>query len=464
MKVKMILGPPGTGKTTTLLSILEKELMHVDPQRIAYVSYTRKGAYEGRDRARKTMNLKIKDLPYFKTLHSIAYRQQEMSSGGMLEDNRHLIREFSERMGMKFTGYYTEDFSHNDDKYLFFDFLHRNNPKIASEYMMDMNVDLLRWVRRNYYRFKQSVGLPDYTDIIENYCKDNVPLPVDVAIIDEAQDLTTLQWTMIWIAFKNCSRVYIAGDDDQAIYEWSGADVDYFLHIKAEQNILSKSYRLPDSVHEYSEKIVSFIQERIPKEYSSNGNPGEVHRVLDFREVDIDNGEDWLFLSRNNWHLNEVEEWLRDKGRIFSRKDKSSINPSIMKAVQQHSKMYNEGCGRPKEPIQMVEFFCNESPTYEKPWYDELTKLRKETITYFRRVIGSKEKLDNTHIRLSTIHGIKGGECDNVVMILDVNRAVSVNMKYHHDSEMRCYYVGVTRARKRLFLVEGKGQYKFPIL
>ena len=46
-----ILGPPGTGKTTRLLALLEKELETVPPKRIAFVSFTRRGTYEGAQRA-----------------------------------------------------------------------------------------------------------------------------------------------------------------------------------------------------------------------------------------------------------------------------------------------------------------------------------------------------------------------------------------------------------------------------
>ena len=463
MKINMILGPPGTGKTTTLLNILESELMHVDPERIAYVSYTRKGAYEGRDRARDKMDLKITQLPYFRTLHSIAYRQQGITQGGMLEDNKDLIKKFSEKLGMKFSGYYTEDFTHNDDRYLFFDFLHRNNPKTAASYLFDLNVDLLKWVRNNYRRFKTTVNMPDYTDLIENFCKDNEPLPVDVAIIDEAQDLTTLQWQMIWIAFRNCKRVYIAGDDDQAIYEWSGADVEYFLGIKGEIDILSKSYRLPDMIHSYSDTITKYIEHRIPKEYTSNGDKGELHKILNFREVDINNNESWLFLSRNNWYLDDIEEWLKDKGEVFYRKEKLSLNPSVKKAILKHTLMCKpEYKGTPQDN-QMVTFYCKEHPKYDKPWYEEFTQLKPETIKYFRRVIGAKTDLGKVNIKISTIHGVKGGEADNVVLLLDVNKAVHKNMDSHNDAEMRCYYVGVTRARKRLYLVTPSTKYSYPL-
>lgn len=47
-------------------------------------------------------------------------------------------------------------------------------------------------------------------------------------MVDEAQDLTPLQWDMVVKIAKSVWRVYIAGDDDQAIYEWNGAEVEYF--------------------------------------------------------------------------------------------------------------------------------------------------------------------------------------------------------------------------------------------
>lgn len=459
----MIIGPPGTGKTTTLLSILEKELMTYDASRIAYVSYTRKGAYEGRDRARDTMKLKIKDLPFFRTLHSIAYRQAGMTPGGMVEDNRDKLKRFSELLGMKFRGYYTEDFTHNDDRYLFFDFLHRNNPKIAVDYLMDMDTYVLKWVRSNYRKFKNVSELKDYTDIIEDFVADNKPLPVDIAIIDEAQDLTTLQWNMIWIAFQNCKRVYIAGDDDQAIYEWAGADVDYFLRIKAEQRILKKSYRLPDKIHAYSELVAHHINTRIEKDFEPNGNEGEVHRIMNYKNVPVDNGESWLFLSRNNYFLKPVEQWLKDEGYVYSFKGKSSVSPSIYKAIHKHAAMSKEGAERTSGDRQMVSFFCGTTPTYEKPWYEEFTKLKPETLTYFRRLLENKTEIKDPRITISTIHGIKGGEADNVVLILDVTSAVYKNMQSNNDAEMRCYYVGITRARKRLYLVEPTTRFRFPI-
>ena len=70
----IVLGPPGTGKTTTLLNLLEDYLKKTNPNRIGYFAFTQKAANEARDRAMERFNLSEDDLPYFRTLHSLAFR------------------------------------------------------------------------------------------------------------------------------------------------------------------------------------------------------------------------------------------------------------------------------------------------------------------------------------------------------------------------------------------------------
>ena len=71
----IVLGPPGTGKTTTLLNLVDKYLKKTDPNRIGYFAFTQKAAHEARDRAIDKFNLTEDDLPYFRTLHSLAFRR-----------------------------------------------------------------------------------------------------------------------------------------------------------------------------------------------------------------------------------------------------------------------------------------------------------------------------------------------------------------------------------------------------
>ena len=71
----IVLGPPGTGKTTTLLNKVDDYLKETDPDKVGYFAFTQKAAYEARDRAIKKFNLTEDDLPYFRTLHSLAFRK-----------------------------------------------------------------------------------------------------------------------------------------------------------------------------------------------------------------------------------------------------------------------------------------------------------------------------------------------------------------------------------------------------
>ena len=91
----------------------------------------------------------------------------------------------------------------------------------------------------------------------------------------------------------------------------------------------------------------------------------------------------------------------------------------------------------------------------KKEWYEVLnvTDSQRIYITSARRR-GEFILTRKPRIRLSTIHKSKGGEADNVALILDCPKIIKE--KGNEDSEHRIFYVGATRARKTLHIVEPK--------
>jgi len=99
----IILGPPGTGKTTTILNMIEMEMERgTSPDRIGYFAFTKKASREGRERTMQRFGLTENELPHFRTLHSLCYKMLGLSRHGVMNSTK--FREFNDIMGMRLTG------------------------------------------------------------------------------------------------------------------------------------------------------------------------------------------------------------------------------------------------------------------------------------------------------------------------------------------------------------------------
>ena len=81
----IVLGPPGTGKTHTLLNKVDDYLKETDPDKVGYFAFTKKAANEAKERAMNKFNLGEDDLPYFRTLHSLAFRRLGINKENVMQ-------------------------------------------------------------------------------------------------------------------------------------------------------------------------------------------------------------------------------------------------------------------------------------------------------------------------------------------------------------------------------------------
>ena len=83
-----IFGPPGTGKTTTLLNMVDNALAEgIAPQEIAFFAFTRKAANEAKERASARFDLNPKtDLYFFRTIHSLAFRLLNIKPENLMQE------------------------------------------------------------------------------------------------------------------------------------------------------------------------------------------------------------------------------------------------------------------------------------------------------------------------------------------------------------------------------------------
>lgn len=459
MQLTKIYGAPGCGKTTRLMDILCTELAQVPSERIAFVSFTRKGTYEGVRRAMDSFSLEEAQLPYFRTLHSIAFTSGEFTKYDMISKSDY--KEFSDAMGMRLTGFYTEEFFNSDDKYLFMHFLRRNNLKSYEDRSWDLNYRTLQDVASNFERYKKHNGVYDFTDIIERFIAIGEALPVEVAIIDEAQDLTTLQWKMCEIAFAKCKRIYVAGDDDQAIYEWAGADVEKFLHLSADKTeILNKSYRLPSEILLEAKRVSAMIKNRIEKNFDPVSQGGTVSTYNSVDEVKLTNNESWYFLARNNFFLSKIRTALCRQAVVFKDKSTLSYDPKEIAAIKLYENARKKASLSEQDETRL-KLYLRGSIDFSKLWY-EVLNFPLDRMAYYRDLIKNKTVLDTADkILVNTIHGVKGGEADHVVVMLDFTKAVKLSFEKNPDSELRCLYVAMTRSAKHLHLVHSQSATGF---
>lgn len=513
-----VLGAPGTGKTYTLVQEILVGLIArgLSPSDICFTSFTRAAANEAKARAIAALGGGDRDYEWFGTIHSLCGKLLDIDwSHRLLADNndvgRTLLRQFGEEQGIQF------DFQHTDwDEEADFGV---TNPKVEGNQLLswwahvrNRKVDLdtalatwkmpsslftparLRTLVEAYERFKNDMYRVDFTDVLIQADMRGVRPQTSVLILDEAQDLAPLEWSILDHWRDSAETVYLAGDDPQAIYAWKGAEARLFLDRIAEGSVrtLEQSYRLPRSGWAVSEWLLNRIEERYPKQFRSREEDGEVQeRTLS--RVPFEHNGSWFVLARNTYLLAAARNELEDRGLPYRSKrgfdpygaywmagraitklahnariDHDELRALLRRLVEgEHynaSLAYQLRTNRTANIPAMVERSQLEALGFTEQFTERLDSdpvpvrglaLSGRNRNYLARLQRADADVFDKEpaITLSTIHGVKGNEAEHVALLTDFSPASRETMDSDPDSEHRVFYVGATRARRNLYIV-----------
>ena len=463
-----------THNTRRLIEEVSKELETRRPEEIAFVTFTRKGAEEGLKRVCNKLRLDPEDLPYFRTLHSLTFHAMDYKASQMF--GRLDQRKFNKEYGYNVnrcevnTGKVTAT---KDSQYLDFYDLERSGALTSKQLVeSDIEIGYYRQLVQKYEEYKSSQCLVDFFDCLIKYVREGDSLPCRVLFVDECQDITALQWQVIDKAFSKAEKIMLAGDENQSIYSYSGARPDFLIKFAKQFPVehLSVSYRIPQSVYRLAKGIVDFIGEktnkpfnpRIENEEGSVVQLNNIERLGAFIDEPENNADKtaWYILARNNCFLDRAFKELEDNLIPYWTADGFFMGGEIMKRLTDYEGFKLEGY---KDEVKKEKFqrkFGIED--FSEPFTETnlFTEGRKWIYASYIEKYGLDKLKEmckwNPQILVSTIHHVKGGEADNVAIMLDTTRKTKGNVFNSIDEELRILYVGVTRAKKNLFLIDSQ--------
>lgn len=501
-KVKLVVGPPGTGKTTTLLDMCDLVMREgVYPQEIAFIAFTRKAANEAKHRAMEQFKLSSESLPWFRTLHSLAFQRLGIQCSQVLGLRDYIT--IAGGLGLHITTKgIAEDgtlqgFS-KGDRLFFTEMMARARIMHLKEYWeMYPNEDIywyeLERLAETLRAYKQAQGKIDFIDMIYKFIAEPSVPELDTLIVDEAQDLSTIQWQMVKVLAHHAKRVWIAGDDDQAIFRWAGADVETFQNFpRCELTVLPQSYRVPKAVIGVAESIISRCKNRITKVWKPRNEHGTIRFVNELDQIDMSRGT-WLLLARNTFFLEQYNEFCIRAGWVFDSVLGSPVKAATIDAIRiwEHlrkggessiagvKKVYDMMAVKvgvaygsktkldraPEETMVTMQTLRKDYGLLtESIWHEAFDRMPLEERTYFIAALKNGEKLlKEPRIKINTIHGVKGGEADNVVIITDMAQRTFREYHENPDDEHRVWYVAVTRAKENLFVMEPRTKMSYSL-
>lgn len=432
------LASAGTGKTHRLMNIIDYHLKNGTPiDRIAFVTFTKKGAEVAQLRTAEQFGFPLDKLKNFRTIHSMAFRGCGAAREIMMDYAKY--KDFGEKAGYNFgtLGLNTQegiDWNEMKDQQLVtVEQLYRNNRPYCEQIMEDRvdYADLVRYMQL-YVKYKKTFGYKDFTDLLEDYIASGRAEDVDVVCLDEMQDSSLLQWQMVFQAFSNAKHIYVAADIKQCIFTYAGASPETVLNLRGTQHMLDVSYRVPSRILSFAQNIVDVMQLTDHSKCKAVKEGGTVEEItcLDELTEQFDINKSYFFLARNKKFFKYFEEWCHANDLPYSVKGEPYFSDA-----------------------EKIEFREGRTDEWDP-----------ERLDFARRCYRKGTFYAGPRINISTIHTVKGDEADIVVLMSDISKAVASQLEVDEDSEHRVFYVAVTRAKEKLIIVQPQTRLYYPYL
>ena len=513
----VVIGPPGTGKTTFILNKIEEYIQQeVKIDEIAFFSFSNKAVDEAKQRAADRFKVPMNQLENFSTLHSFALRQMGLTREYILSKND--WRNISNVLRISINVSNDDDsfFNSYDEKYIhLIEKAKRRDISLDDAWAMfaqDIVKHKLEYIAKGLQEYKdygyenftdgvtgftvKDVGpKKDFTDLISDYVKSPKVKEFKVVFFDEAQDMSTIQWKMAEKIWKASETSYIAMDPNQAIYTWADADVSKALEVKdnaKELIVLDQSKRVPRKVWEVVNRVEEQITNSEDIEWRPAERDGQVEFVRNIYHLDMNDGS-WLIMGRTRSIREDLEEMLvkkniffrvkmrdnkyrysikaQERNAILTWKDLTIYKNSVsLKMVENMYKVLGKDFvtrGYKKIVSEQRKALPDKKVSFDEivrdyglvadinqSWVEVMTTLNTETRAYLENLESRGEDIGKEpRVTLSTIHQQKGGEADNVIVSLDIGKMAYEDYKKNPINEHRLFYVAFSRAKENLYIV-----------